>query len=100
MSVEANAILTLTAILTVKAGHEAEFERVMQVTVPKVREEPGNHAYVLNRSTDNPRVYLVYEEYEDAEALESHRAHLKEMGIDLRDLLDGPPVLAFYDKLL
>lgn len=93
-------MLTLTAILTVKAGHEAEFERVMQVTVPKVREEPGNHAYVLNRSTENPRVYLVYEEYEDAEALESHRAHLKEMGIDLRDLLDGPSVLTFYDKLL
>ena len=93
-------MLTLTAVLTVKAGHEAEFERVMQVTVPKVREEPGNHAYVLSRSADNPRVFLVYEEYEDAEALESHRAHLKEMGIDLRDLLDGPPVLAFYDKLL
>ena len=93
-------MLTLTAILTVKAGHEAEFERVMQVTVPKVREEPGNHAYVLNRSTENPRVYLVYEEYEDAEALESHRAHLKEMGINLRDLLDGPSVLTFYDKLL
>ena len=93
-------MLTLTAILTVKAGHEDEFERVMQVTVPKVREEPGNHAYVLNRSTENPRVYLVYEEYEDAEALESHRAHLQEMGIDLRDLLDGPSVLTFYDKLL
>lgn len=93
-------MLTLTAILTVKAGHEAEFERVMQVTVPKVREEPGNHAYVLNRSTENPRVYLVYEEYEDAEALESHRAHLKEMGINLHDLLDGPSVLTFYDKLL
>ena len=93
-------MLTLTAVLTVKAGREDEFERIMHVVVPKVREEPGNHAYVLNRSAENPRVYLVYEEYEDAEALASHRAHLKEMGIDLRDLLDGPPVLTFYDKLL
>ena len=93
-------MLTLTAVLTVKAGQEAEFERLMHVAVPKVREEPGNHAYVLNRSTDNPRVFMVYEEYEDAEALESHRAHLREMGIDLRDLLEGPPVLTFYDKLL
>ena len=93
-------MLTFTATLTVKAGREAEFERVMHVAVPKVREEPGNHAYVLYRSTDNPRVFMVYEEYEDAEALESHRAHLKEMGIDLRDLLAEPPVLTFYDKLL
>ena len=93
-------MLTLTAVLTVKAGREAEFERVMHVTVPKVREEPGNHAYVLNRSTENPRIFMVYEEYEDAEALESHRAHLQEMGIDVRDLLEGPSVLTFYDKLL
>ena len=93
-------MLTLTAVLTVKAGHEAEFERVMQVAVPKVREEPGNRAYTLYRSTEDPRVFMVYEEYEDAEALGSHRAHLKEMGIDLRELLDGPPVLTFYDKLL
>ena len=93
-------MLTLTAVLTVKAGQEAEFERLMHVAVPKVREEPGNHAYVLNRSTENPRVFMVYEEYEDAEALEAHRAHLREMGIDLRDLLAEPPVLTFYDKLL
>ena len=93
-------MLTFTATLTVKTGQEAEFERIMHVTVPKVREEPGNYAYVLHRSTDNPRVFMVYEAYEDAEALESHRAHLKEMGIDLRHLLEGPPVLTFYDKLL
>lgn len=93
-------MLTFTAILTVKAGHEDEFERVMRVTVPKVREEPGNRAYVLHRSTENPSVFMVYEEYEDAEALASHRAHLREMGIDLRELLEGPPVLTFYDKLL
>ena len=72
----------------------------MHVVVPKVREEPGNHAYSLHRSAADPRVFLVYEEYEDEEALESHRAHLKEMGIDLRALLDGPPALAFFDKLL
>ncbi len=93
-------MLTLTATLTVKPGQEAEFERIMRITVPKVREEPGNHAYTLHRSTDNPRVFMVYEAYEDAEALASHRAHLKEMGIDLRDLLEGPPALTFYDKLL
>ena len=93
-------MLTFTATLKVKAGQEDEFERVMQVAVPKVREEPGNRAYTLHRSTEDPRVFMVYEEYEDAEALASHRAHLKEMGIDLRDLLDGPPVLTFYDKML
>lgn len=93
-------MLTFTAKLTVKAGREAEFERVMRVAVPKVREEPGNHAYVFHRSTEDARTFMFYEAYDDQAALDAHRAHLREMGIDLRELLDGPPILEFYEKLL
>jgi quinol monooxygenase YgiN len=93
-------MLTFTAKLTVKAGQEAEFERIMRAAVPRVREEPGNQAYIFHRSKDNPRVFLFYEEYDDQAALDAHRAHLREMGIDLRAMLDGAPALEFYDKLL
>lgn len=93
-------MLTFTAKLTVHAGQEAEFERIMRAAVPKVREEPGNHAYVFHRSTDNPQVFMFYEEYSDQAALDAHRAHLKEMGIDLRAMLDGAPRLEFYEKLV
>jgi quinol monooxygenase YgiN len=93
-------MLTFTATLTVHAGQEAEFERIMRAAVPKVREEPGNHAYVLHRSTENPQVFMFYEEYSDQAALDAHRAHLKEMGIDLRAMLDGAPRLEFYEKLV
>ena len=93
-------MLTFTAKLTVKAGHEEEFERTMRAAVPKVREEPGNHAYIFHRATDDPRVFMFYEEYDDQAALDAHRAHLKELGIDLRAVLDGAPELTFYDKLV
>lgn len=93
-------MLTFTAKLMVKAGQEAEFERIMRAAVPKVREEPGNHAYVFHRSTDNSRVFMFYEEYDDQAALDAHRAHLKALGIDLRERLDGPPTLEFYEKLV
>lgn len=93
-------MLTFTAKLMVKEGHEDEFERIMRMAVPKVREEPGNHAYIFHCSTENPRVFMFYETYENEEALTAHRAHLKEMGIDLGALLDGSPTLEFYDKLL
>ena len=93
-------MLTFTAKLTVKAGQEAEFERLMRAAVPKVREEPGNHAYVFHRSTENPCVFMFYEEYADQAALEAHRAHLRVMGIDLRAMLDGPPTIEFYEKLV
>jgi quinol monooxygenase YgiN len=91
-------MLTLTARLTVKAKREQPFERIMSIAVPKVREEPGNHAYILHRSTQDPRVFMLYEEYDDQAALEAHRAHLCDMGIGLGALLDGPPVVEFYEK--
>ena len=92
-------MLTFTAKLTVQAGQEQDFERIMRMAVAKVREEPGNHAYVFHRSTQDPRVFMFYEEYDDQAALEAHRAHLRDMGIDLRAMLDGPPTLEFYEKL-
>lgn len=93
-------MLTCTAMLTVKAGQEAEFERIMRAAVPKVREEPGNQAYMLHRSTEHPSVFMVYEAYADQAALEAHQAHLQAMGIDLRAMLEGPPTVEFYEKLV
>lgn len=93
-------MLTCIAKLTVRAGAEQEFERIMRIAVPKVREEPGNRAYIVHRSTQDPRVFMCYEAYDDPAALEAHRAHLLTMGIDLQALLDGPPVLEFYDRLI
>ena len=92
-------MLTFTAKLTVKAGQEQEFERIMHMAVPKVREEPGNHAYIFHRSTQDSRVFMFYEEYEDQAAMDAHRAHLRVMGLNLGALLDGPPMVEFYEKL-
>ena len=93
-------MLTFTARLTVQAGFEQEFERIMRAAVPKVRQEPGNQTYILHRSTQEPQVFMLYEEYDDQAALEAHRVHLREMGIDLRAMLEGAPVLEFYEKLV
>jgi len=92
-------MLTFTTRFTVKAGQEQDFERIMSIVVPKIREEPGNQTYICHRSMQDPRVFMVYEEYDDQAALEAHRAHLHVMGIDLRAMLDGPPIVEFYEKL-
>jgi quinol monooxygenase YgiN len=93
------SMLTFTTKLTVQAGQEQAFERMMCIAVPKVREEPGNHAYIFHRSTQDPRVFMLYEEYEDQAACEAHGAHLREMDMDLQALLDGPPIVEFYERL-
>lgn len=92
-------MVTLTAKLTIKAGKEEEFETTMKGVVPKVREEAGNRAYTMCRSKENPRVFMFYEEYVDKAAFDVHRKHLGELGVNLAALLDGAPVLEFYEKL-
>ncbi len=92
-------MLALIARLTVKEGNEKKFEETMKGVVPKVRKEPGNLAYTMCRIKDNPRVFVFYEEYRDDAAFSAHRKNLKELGVDLASMLDGPPLLEFLDKL-
>ena len=91
--------ITLTAKLTIKAGKEKEFETLMKGIVPKVRQEPGNRAYTMCRSKENPRVFMFFEEYADKAAIQAHGQHFKELGIDLSAYLDGPVVAEYYDKI-
>jgi len=92
-------MLTFTARLTVKAGQEQEFERIMSIAVPKVREEPGNQA-IFSTALRKTRVSLCFtKSMMIRQPWRRHRAHLRDMGIDLRALLDGPPIIEFYEKL-
>ncbi len=92
-------MLTFLAKITVKAGREDEFERLMRPVVPQVQAEPGNRAYIFHRSIDNPHMFMFYEQYVDQAALEAHRAHLKELGIDLVSFFDQPIARELYDLL-
>jgi quinol monooxygenase YgiN len=91
--------ITLTAKLTIKAGKEKEFETLMKGVVPKVRQEPGNHYYIMCRSKENPRVFLFFEEYADQKAVQAHGQHLKELGLNFSAFLDGPVAAEYYDKI-
>lgn len=92
-------MLICTMTWAVKAGQEQEFERIMRLVVPKVREEPGTHAYVCHRATQDPRVFMVYAQYADRAALEAHWAHLRALGLELDAWLDATPVVVCYDQL-
>jgi quinol monooxygenase YgiN len=91
-------VVTFIAKLTIKAGKEQEFEETMKKVVPEVRKEPGNRAYSMCRSKQDPRAFVFYEEYVDDDALAVHRKHLGEL-VNLATLLDGAPQLEFLEKL-
>jgi quinol monooxygenase YgiN len=92
-------MITLIAKLMVKDGKVEDFINTMKAVAPKVREEPGNRAYVMHRSQDNPRLVMFYEKYTDKAAFDAHRKHLQELGVNLADLLDGRPLLEFYEEV-
>jgi len=66
-------MICLAVTFIVKTGHEDQaiefFDRLTQAT----RTEPGCRMYLAHRSTDDPRKFFLYEQYDDRAALDSHR---------------------------
>ena len=73
-------MLILVVRVTIKAGHEDEVLEPFLRLQEETRREPGCLTYVVQRSRENGRRYLIYEQYEDQAALDVHRAspHFKE----------------------
>ena len=81
----------LIARWTAAAGNEERIERILLALAAEARKEPGCRTFRPTRSVDDPRVFVIYEEYDDEAALEAHSAsdHFKryvlEEGIPLLD---------------
>ena len=90
-------MLAIIAKLTAKPGKGSELAAKMVEIAEKVRTEPGNHAYTIHQGSENADVVMVYEQYTDQDALDAHRQHMKEMGVNLADLLAGRPELEYFN---
>jgi len=73
-------MLILVVRVTIKAGHEDEVLVPFRKLQDETRREPGCIMYLFQRSRDDSRRYLIYEQYKDQAALDTHRAspHFKE----------------------
>ncbi len=67
-------VVCMGVIYKVKAGHEAEAEGYLRHLQEESRKEPGTVLYIVHRSTEDPRQFLIYEQYRSQADLESHRA--------------------------
>lgn len=92
----------LLATITVQEGKNAEFEAVFLELMEQVRaNEPGNVFYALNRSTSDPQVYKVMEQYESPEALDVHSKseHFAAANRKLGALVAGAPDIELLDAV-
>jgi quinol monooxygenase YgiN len=91
----------LIAKWTAKDGEEENVLAAMTALAGPTRAEPGCLMWELHRDPENPRVFVVYEQYADPAAFEAHGAseHFRSHGLE-----DAIPRLesrerAFYETV-
>ncbi len=94
-------MVTIAAVVRVNEGKGAELEKEFLRLQAKVLREPGTIAYILHRSTDDPCRYLVYEKYENEEALKYHTSteHFKTFFQKMGMFVKGQPEVGFYQEI-
>jgi quinol monooxygenase YgiN len=87
---------TLVVRVKVKEGAAAKFEAAFAKAAQTTRQEKGNRAYDLNRDTQTPTQYLLYERWQDLPALEAHlkTPYITKLLAELGDLLAAPPEMS------
>ena len=67
-------MIILVVKITILPGSETEFEQGVASYIPQVRQnEPGCLGFQVSRLAEVSRVYFLYEQYADEQALEIHR---------------------------
>lgn len=66
-------MICLNVRLVVKPGHQAQVADFFRPLAEASRKEPGCLMYVAHQHKDDPRRFLVYEQYKDEAALDFHR---------------------------
>jgi quinol monooxygenase YgiN len=73
----------LVARMKANEGAEAEAAAVITELAEASRREPGVEQYLPCRDPEDPRAFLLYEQYRDRAAFEEHGAseHFKEIAV-------------------
>ena len=56
-----------------RAGQVDKIEAILRELAPKVRQEPGNLMFVVNRLLADPSEFLLYEQYKSEQAFIDHQ---------------------------
>ena len=64
----------VAATWTAKEGEEETVLDAIEKRTPASREEPGNRYYQATRDPEDPRVFFLFEFYDDEDAYKAHGA--------------------------
>ncbi|KAK2743399.1 hypothetical protein FQN57_004864 [Myotisia sp. PD_48] len=91
----------IIATITPKPGKADEVIKLLNQAAEQVKaNEPGNYFYYGLKNKKANEIIIV-EKYQDKDALGAHAssAHFKAWSVGVKDLVEGPSVLKFGDKV-
>jgi len=94
-------MVVVCALITVAEEKGNEYQEKFKGLAAKVRKDPGTITYVLNRSTEDPDKFFVFEQYENEEALKYHASteHFQAYRKETVDLVKDRDV-SFYHEVV
>jgi len=95
-------MLTIVANVKIKTGKEGQAEAALREMIEYVREaEPGTLRYTLHRGVGDPTQLLIYEQYADQAAVDTHGTsdRIQRLFATLAPLLDGQPSIEMYQEI-
>jgi quinol monooxygenase YgiN len=89
------------AFLESKMGKDSELEKFLLDLVLPTLNEPGNIAFVPNRSVENHNVFMIDELWVDEKAIEEHfkQPHMANIAEKINPLLEKPFDLKKYNEI-
>lgn len=91
----------LVVRMTAREGEEDRAAELIRRLTEATRKEEGNVLYIPHRDPENPRVFLIYEQYKDKAAFAAHgeSEHFQQLATgELWGLLEGRE-RNFYETL-
>jgi quinol monooxygenase YgiN len=87
------------AFFRAKPGRGKELEQILLELVPLTRSEPGNIAYVLHRSTENPDELVFDEIFSSKKAFEEHtqKTYIAGLALKIKHLLAAQEVKTYFE---
>ena len=67
-------MLVLAVTWVAKEGEEDTVIQLFRVLAETSLKEPGCRAFMVHRGVEDPRQFMIYEQYRDQASLDAHRA--------------------------
>ena len=97
----ADGKVTVVATFKAKPGMEETVRAAIEAVIAPTRAEPGCINYDLHQSTDDPSIFMLYENWVSKRALDEHLAmpYLKALIAKADDMLAEPIGIALYQMV-